>query len=308
MTPQERVIQLAKEEVGYHEKASFDQLDSKTANSGSSNFVKYSRDLEGTKLLNGRKRGIAWCAIFVIWIFYNTFGKSAAKEMMYLPLNSGGAGCNTMMGYYKSHNSFYSTPVPGDQVFFSSNGVEATHTGIVTRVGSDRFYTVEGNSDDQVQEHSYKFSSGRVMGFGRPKWEAAPIEFSTKAKESPTNTKEVSSMGYTGTISAPSGKTVNMRARPESGATIVARVPIGETVDIRSTAEGWAAVTWGGKHGYMMSEFIDVPEEEGLETEGAAEVAEPIKWCSLTLDGNEVLMPLETRDALIEWLSGAEVF
>ena len=40
-----KLIKIAEAELGYHEKASNSNLDSKTANSGNNNYQKYGRDL-----------------------------------------------------------------------------------------------------------------------------------------------------------------------------------------------------------------------------------------------------------------------
>lgn len=56
-----KVIEIAKQELGYHEKASNSNLDSKTANSGNKNYQKYSRDLYNAGYYNGNKQGYAWC-------------------------------------------------------------------------------------------------------------------------------------------------------------------------------------------------------------------------------------------------------
>ena len=40
-----KLVEIATAEIGYHEKASNSNLDSKTANSGNKNFTKYGRDL-----------------------------------------------------------------------------------------------------------------------------------------------------------------------------------------------------------------------------------------------------------------------
>ena len=40
-----QLVEIATAEIGYHEKASNANLDSKTANSGSKNYTKYGRDL-----------------------------------------------------------------------------------------------------------------------------------------------------------------------------------------------------------------------------------------------------------------------
>lgn len=61
MTAVERLLQTAINEIGYLEKASNSQLDDKTANAGPNNWTKYARDLDLTKIYNGKKNGYAWC-------------------------------------------------------------------------------------------------------------------------------------------------------------------------------------------------------------------------------------------------------
>ncbi len=51
-------VNLAVSQIGYHEKASPNNLDDFTANSGSNNYTKYAREL-------GIANGNAWCATFV---------------------------------------------------------------------------------------------------------------------------------------------------------------------------------------------------------------------------------------------------
>ena len=58
------VLALAEDQVGYVEKETNAQLDSKTANAGDENFCKYSRDFdkEHKGFYNGVKNGYAaWC-------------------------------------------------------------------------------------------------------------------------------------------------------------------------------------------------------------------------------------------------------
>lgn len=71
----ETIINLAKREVGYKEKATNSQLDDKTANAGKGNYTKYARDLYDAGYYNGNKNGYAWCDVFVDWLFYKAFGK-----------------------------------------------------------------------------------------------------------------------------------------------------------------------------------------------------------------------------------------
>ena len=74
MTPVEKVLSTARAELGYLEKASKAQLDSKTANAGDKNWTKYARDLDALGVYDGPKNGYAWCAVFVFWCLVQTFG------------------------------------------------------------------------------------------------------------------------------------------------------------------------------------------------------------------------------------------
>ena len=50
------LIKIARAEIGYHEKASNSNLDSKTANAGHNNYQKYGRDLYKAGYYNGNKK------------------------------------------------------------------------------------------------------------------------------------------------------------------------------------------------------------------------------------------------------------
>lgn len=56
------LVEVAKTQEGYHEKASNSQLEYKTANSGSANYTIY-----GEEYSNGWANGDAWCVMFVSW-------------------------------------------------------------------------------------------------------------------------------------------------------------------------------------------------------------------------------------------------
>lgn len=128
----EKVILIAKNEVGYLEKKSNSQLDSKTANSGSANYTKYWRDVKPSY------QGQPWCACFVSWCFMKAFGLETAKKLLkHWPY----VYCPTMSGLF----TLNANPEVGDIVIFKHNGT-FTHTGLVTAVIGDRFYTIEGNT------------------------------------------------------------------------------------------------------------------------------------------------------------------
>lgn len=128
----DKLIQIAKNEVGYLEKASNSQLDSKTANAGSNNYTKYWRDVKPSY------QGQPWCAGFVSWCFMKAFGQEKAKELLkHWPY----VYCPTLGNLFTRN----ANPKIGDIVIFYHNGT-FTHTGIVTAVIGDRFYTIEGNT------------------------------------------------------------------------------------------------------------------------------------------------------------------
>ena len=53
-------------EDGYIEKASNKNLDSKTANKGTNNYTKYSRDIDSLGLMGCQ--GQPWCCTFQFWL------------------------------------------------------------------------------------------------------------------------------------------------------------------------------------------------------------------------------------------------
>lgn len=128
----EKVIRIARNEIGYLEKKSNSQLDSKTTNAGSKNYTKYWRDIKPSY------QGQPWCAAFVSWCFMKAFGQTNAKKLLkHWPY----VYCPTLGNLFARN----ANPKIGDIVIFYHNGT-FTHTGIVTAVIGDRFYTIEGNT------------------------------------------------------------------------------------------------------------------------------------------------------------------
>ena len=184
-----KIIQLARNEEGYLEKKSNSQLDNKTANAGSGNFTKYARDVDAIpELLNGKKQGFSWCAVFVLWLFVKLWGAAQAMKMLFLPVKSLAASCTYWMNYYKAAGRFFKDPKPGDQIFFGS-GNTAEHTGLVEKVENGRVCTVEGNTSAQsgvvsngggVFCKSYPLTHSKILGYGRPLYdEEQPVEEET---------------------------------------------------------------------------------------------------------------------------------
>lgn len=176
------IIALAQNEIGYLEKASNSQLDSKTANAGYNNFTKYARDLDNIPgFFNGPKNGYPWCTSFYCWLFVKSFGVEQARKMLYLPVNSLAAGCTYAVDYYRKNGAFYSVPKAGDQIFFKDARGNIVHTGLVEKVTASTVYTIEGNTSTTagvvangggVCRKSYNISYSRIVGYGRPKYDS----------------------------------------------------------------------------------------------------------------------------------------
>lgn len=197
----QKVIDIALSEVDYLEKASKAQLDDKTANAGSGNYTKYSRDLAKYPYFNGSKQGAAWCAVFVCWCFVQAYGKDAALKLLCQPTKAAdncGAGCKYARNYFKNKGQLHDSPQPGDVIFFyNGDKSQIQHTGLVYKVDSSKVYTVEGNTSGAsgviangggVCKKSYSLSYERLAGFGRPEYgqtfdefvkETTNIDFST---------------------------------------------------------------------------------------------------------------------------------
>lgn len=184
------VIKIAKAEVGYLEKKTNAQLDSKTANAGYGNFTKYARDFDEKypDFYNGKKNGYDWCDMFVDWCFVKAFGVANSLKLLNQPQKSCGAGCPWSANYFRHIGRFSATAKVGDQIFFAGSNGSPCHTGIVYKVDDTYVYTVEGNTSSDsgvvanggcVALKKYPKSSGYIYGYGRPDYD---IEKSEKAE------------------------------------------------------------------------------------------------------------------------------
>ena len=180
MNERDKVISIAKNEVGYLEKKSNSQLDNKTANAGSGNYSKYARDLDNISgFYNGKKNGYSWCDIFVDWCFVKAFGVDRALELLCQPKKSCGAGVGYSCDYYKNKGQFYTSAEIGDQIFFKNSSGVRTHTGLVYNVDNTYVYTIEGNTSDGVRYKKYAKNSSSIYGYGRPKYKVEQVSTPT---------------------------------------------------------------------------------------------------------------------------------
>ena len=188
-----KVLNVAFAEVGYMEKRSNKDLDSKTANAGSNNYTKYGRDMLATVPEYGDCYGISyqWCDQFVDWCFVKAYGKAAAKKL----LIDWSAYTPTSAGYFKRVGRYNRTPSIGAVIFFH-NSERICHTGIVYNFDSKYVYTVEGNTNNgtavisnggMVCKKSYLRSNERIDGYGHPNYGMDTSKGSTSPASAPTD-------------------------------------------------------------------------------------------------------------------------
>ncbi len=162
----DKTKKLLDEQVGYLEKSSNSNLDSKSGNAGYNNYTKYARDVNNMGLMGCQ--GQPWCAVYQFWICAQVFGKSKALEIM----GNGFYNCNSVKAHAKSKGTWHSTPKLGALVIFR-NGA---HIGRVISVSGNTIRTNEGNTSAGglnnveanggcVAEKSYTIGNNQIDGY-----------------------------------------------------------------------------------------------------------------------------------------------
>ena len=181
----DKVIAIALSYVGYHEKASNKNLDSKTANAGSANYTIFGKRMHQQQPSN-MDFPAPWCDTYVDEVVLEAADGDVKKAKYIL--------CGDFDDYtvrsaqlYKNAGRYDRKPKRGDQIFFrNSSGI--CHTGFVTEVTTLTVKTVEGNSGNMVKEHTYLKASPKIDGYGHPRYDvetkpaAKPAEKKTVAQ------------------------------------------------------------------------------------------------------------------------------
>ena len=162
----EKTKQLLDAQVGYLEKRSNSNLDSKTGNAGYNNYTKYSRDVDNMGLMGCQ--GQPWCATYQFWICAQILGKQKALEIM----GNGFYNCNSVKAHSKSKGTWHSAPKLGALVIFR-NGA---HIGRVISISGNTIHTNEGNTSSGslntveanggcVAEKRYTIGNSQIDGY-----------------------------------------------------------------------------------------------------------------------------------------------
>ena len=181
MNTVDKLLSVARDQIGYLEKRSPADEDSKTGNSGYNNYNKYARDLRN-EIGAPFADGYAWCCSFLEWCFVRAFGQSEALKL----LGIWTAYCPTLVNKFKNMGRWHtSNPKQGDVIFFYDSTGDYGHVGIVESVDSSTVYTIEGNTSSSsgvvpngggVFRKSYSIGYSRIAGYGRPDYDVVKRE------------------------------------------------------------------------------------------------------------------------------------
>lgn len=130
--------------------------------------------------------GVAWCAMFVSWVFNQAGAKCAG-----IP----GAYCPSMLAAAEKAKKTVTAKnaKPGDVVYFDWDGGVSDHVGIVEKNDGAYLHTIEGNTDNGIVARK-KRAYSTVAGVVRPdyaKATASTTTASTAKKSVTTIAKEV---------------------------------------------------------------------------------------------------------------------
>lgn len=244
----EKVIEVAKAELGYLEKRSNSQLDDKTANAGDRNFVKYWS-------VKPEWNGAYWCAAFICWVFTEALGKQRAKELLkHYPY----VYCPTLAGLFTK----YSTPQVGDIVIFWKNG-EYAHTGLVIAVSGNTFTTIEGNTSGAssvvpngggVCQKTYNLRDVNAK-FCRPAYSSTII---TSDANKVVVSDDMHSVKWKGYVNIGRNTKLAVRLQPSTSAKecSFSGLKQGTEVGVAYKQGDWYLIKYDGKFGYVQKQYI----------------------------------------------------
>ena len=244
----EKIIEVARGEIGYLEKRSNSQLDSKTANAGDRNFVKYWE-------IKPEWNGSYWCAAFVCWVLTEALGKERATELLkHYPY----VYCPTLAAKFTK----YSTPKAGDIVIFWKNGAYA-HTGIVVGVNGNQFTTIEGNTSGAssvidngggVCQKTYKLNNVNAK-FCRPDYSSTAISSDINKI---TVADDMHTVKWKGFVNVGKNAKLAVRTQPSTSAKECSFSGLKHGVEVGVSYESgdWYLIKYDGKFGYVQSKYI----------------------------------------------------
>lgn len=249
----EKVLEVAKAELGYLQKKSNSNLDSKTGNAGANNYTKYWRDINDWCGKNYQAQ--PWCAGFVTWCITKALGMNRAKELLkHYPY----VYCPTLGSLFTK----YANPQVGDIVIFYKNGTFA-HTGFVIAVNGDKFTTIEGNTSGAssivdngggVCQKTYYNSKLPGTKFCRPAYNSTSISSDVNKV---VVADDIHTVKWKGIVKT-DGSNLAVRLQPKLSAKECSFSPLknGTEVGVSHEQGEWYLIKYNGKFGYVYADYI----------------------------------------------------
>ena len=147
----------------------------------------------------------------------------------------------------------------------------ASHVGVKTGTGKGAIHSSAsrgGVFESEFRDKTVRNGGWNAVGLLKqidydrhlPGEQPATENLPAKEEQQPS-TPAVNAAAYA-MVTASSGSTVKMRAKPSRKCDLYWDVPVGATVEIRGPeTKGWYPVRYGGRDGYMMSEFLKIEQE-----------------------------------------------
>lgn len=227
----DKVLNLAERQVGYHEEGN--------------NWTKYARyfDVEAWQWFNGKKQNVAWCAIFVCWLFCQAEIIGPKKARVFLgcpaPKDNCAAGVPYLWQYLKARKWQIDKTKgqKGDIIFFNA---KCSHVGIIEKVDDSKYYTIEGNKSNQVKRCSYSKTSSSIYGLMRPAWSEIDPKEEVKPEPlpipEPVKPQPVVYPKYK--VKTVTGEWLALRVAPNTKAVLIERMNVGSEVELINTIPG----------------------------------------------------------------------
>lgn len=176
-TTRQKFIELAQSQVGYAETGT--------------NQTKYAHwfDHEAWQWFNTKKQGAEWCSIFICWCLCQNdvgIGKEQARTLLGCPkpADNCAAGVPYLWDYLgkKGYRVDNKGGAIGDIIIFNNK----THVGMIEKIDSSKYYTIEGNKGNKVSRCTYSKTNSAITGIFH-----LPLEKFDKVEDKPVSTPEL---------------------------------------------------------------------------------------------------------------------
>ncbi len=243
----DKFISISQGEVGYTE--------------GSNNWTKYAQYFDTTawQFFNGKKQNVAWCSLYLHWVFCQLPNVTPSQIRSFLgepsPANNCAAGVPYFWNYLvaKGWKVSKSDGQAGDIIFLNDN----KHVGHIEYVDGNTYHTIEGNKNNKVSRCTYSKSSSSIYGICRPDWSKLPDP--EPGPTPPTPPTPTPTNQYT--VKTNSGDALRLRAEPNTSSKQVGWIDNGTTFTSDKVVEGESiggVTTWVYYNGgYATGKYLD---------------------------------------------------